>query len=60
MGGIQNCGGWKYLGVHLGVDGNSKTFEGPTCKYVDRIKDITTLMFEDEMVFEELEEEILD
>ena len=28
--------------------------------YVDRIKDITTLMFEDEMVFEELEEEILD
>ncbi len=28
--------------------------------YVDRIKDITTLMFEDEMAFEELEEEILD
>ena len=28
--------------------------------YVDRIKDITTVMFEDEMVFEELEEEILD
>ena len=28
--------------------------------YVDRMKDITTLMFEDEMVFEELEEEILD
>ena len=28
--------------------------------YVDRIKDIKTLMFEDEMVFEELEEEILD
>ena len=28
--------------------------------YVDRIKDITTLMFEDEMVFEELEEEILE
>jgi peptide deformylase len=28
--------------------------------YVDRIKDITSLMFEDEMVFEELEEEILD
>ena len=26
--------------------------------YVDRIKDITTLMFEDEMVFEELEEEL--
>jgi peptide deformylase len=28
--------------------------------YVDRMKDITTLMFEDEMVFEELEEDILD
>ncbi|MFL2706301.1 MAG: peptide deformylase [Gammaproteobacteria bacterium] len=28
--------------------------------YVDRIKDITTLMFEDEIDFEELEEEILD
>ena len=28
--------------------------------YVDRMKDITTLMFEDEMIFEELEEEILD
>ena len=28
--------------------------------YVDRMKDITTLMFEDEMIFEELEEEVLD
>ena len=28
--------------------------------YVDRMKDITTLMFEDEMIFEGLEEEILD
>ena len=28
--------------------------------YVDRMKDITTLMFEDEMIFEELDEEILD
>ena len=28
--------------------------------YVDRMKDIGTLMFEDEMVFEELDEEVLD
>ena len=28
--------------------------------YVDRMKDITTLMFEDEMIVEELEEEVLD
>ena len=28
--------------------------------YVDRMRDITTLMFEDEMIFEELEEEVLD
>ena len=28
--------------------------------YVDRMKDITTLMFEDEMIFEELEEEVVD
>lgn len=28
--------------------------------YVDRMKDIGTLMFEEEMVFEELEEEVLD
>ena len=28
--------------------------------YVDRMKDITTLMFEDEMIFEELDEEVLD
>ena len=28
--------------------------------YVDRMKDITTLMFEDEMIFEKLEEEVLD
>jgi hypothetical protein len=27
---------------------------------VDRMKDITTLTFEDEMIFEELEEEVLD
>ena len=28
--------------------------------YVDRIKDITSLTFEDEMIFEKLEEEVLD
>jgi peptide deformylase len=28
--------------------------------YVDRMKDITTLTFEDEMIFEKLEEEVLD
>ena len=28
--------------------------------YVDRMKDIKTLMFEDEMIFEEIEEEVLD
>ena len=28
--------------------------------YVDRMKDITSLTFEDEMIFEELEEEVLD
>ena len=28
--------------------------------YIDRMKDISTLMFEDEMIFEEVEEELLD
>ena len=28
--------------------------------YIDRMKDIGTLMFEDQMIFEEIEEELLD
>jgi peptide deformylase len=28
--------------------------------YVDRMKDIKTLMFEEEMVFDEIKEEVLD